>query len=149
MKADDAIGIGVGQRPEQYAADDAEDRRGGADAKPERQDGDNGEGLGPEEQAYAVAHVAKEVFEECRPVLVARPLLEVLDPTEFDERLPARFVGAHAGAQVLLDLLIDVEADLLVEPALQLTAVPQPAPQFAHVFPRGRLGSVQNQVDGP
>ena len=34
----DAVGLGVGQRPQQHAVDDAEDRGVGADAEAERQD---------------------------------------------------------------------------------------------------------------
>ena len=148
MEPDDPIGIGVGQRTEQHAVDDAEDRRCGADAETERQDRNNGEGLGPEKQAHAVTHIAKKVFEERRPVLVPRAFLEILDATEPDKRLPSRFVRGHSGAPVLLGLLIDVKADLLVESTLALPSVPQTAPQFAHVFPRSPLRCVQNQVDG-
>ncbi len=79
MEPDDPIGIGVGQRPEQHAEDDAEDRRGGADAEPERQDGDNREGLGPKEQAHAVPHVAKKVFEQGWSIFAGARFLEVSD----------------------------------------------------------------------
>ena len=40
---DDAIGIAIRQRLEHHAADDAQGRRGGADAKRERQNRGNGE----------------------------------------------------------------------------------------------------------
>ena len=43
-------------------------------------------------------------------------------PPNLTQRLAARLVGAHAGAAVLLGLLIDVEANLFVEPALERVA---------------------------
>ena len=51
-------GFGIGKRAQQDAVDDAEDGRGGADAEPERQDGDDGEPLGANEEADAVADIA-------------------------------------------------------------------------------------------
>ena len=148
MQPDDPIGIGIGEGPKEHAVDDAEDGCGGANAEAERQNRHHRVRLGAEEEPHPIAQVAEKVLEERGPILVARLLLEVFDSAELDERLAARFVRRHSGVTVLLGLLVDVKADLFVEPALLLPAVPQPPPQFAHV-PLGRpLRSFENQVDG-
>ena len=61
---DERVGIGIGQRFDEHAVDDAEDRRGGADAERERQDGRGGEaGLLPQ-HARRVAKVLPEIGEQ-------------------------------------------------------------------------------------
>ena len=98
---DDPIGIRVGKRPQQHAVDDAEDRRGGADAEAEREDGDEGEALGPDEHADAVAQVAAGSPRAAPGGYSSRVLLlEVLDAAEPDERLASRFLGRQARARM-------------------------------------------------
>ena len=128
----DVLGLWIGQRPQQDAIDDAEDGGGGANPEPERQDGDDSEPGGAKEDADAVAHIAQEVFEQRRAVLVARLLLEIFDAAEFEIRVAARVLGRHAGREVLGRLLVDVKADFFVEPALAAAPVPETLPEFPH-----------------
>ena len=115
----DAIGITVGQRLEHYRADDAEDRRGGADAHRERQQGGDGEAGRARQQTEGVAEVTHRIFEQRESDFVARALGGAGDAPESDERLTPCFLRAHAGAPKLLDLLIDVEGELFIETPLE------------------------------
>ena len=47
---DEAVGVAVDQRPQQHAADDAEDRRVGADPQRQRDDDGDGQALGSGER---------------------------------------------------------------------------------------------------
>ena len=71
------------------------------------------------QRAQAVADVAREILDGGGTELVARPLTHLFHATESDQCLPLRFVLRHAGAQVLLGLLLDMEADLVIEPVLE------------------------------
>ena len=119
----DSRGVLVRQRLEHHRADDAEDRRGGADAEGERGEGRGGKGRRAPQRAEAVSKIAHRVLEERRPDLVARALLRAFEPAEPDKRLAARLVGAHPGAAILLGLMIEVEPNLLVETALERVAL--------------------------
>src|SRR5262249_20852788 len=59
------------------------------------------------------------ILDEGRTKLVACGFLDPLDAAELQVRLPARFLRRHAGAQALVHLLLDVEADLFVETAFE------------------------------
>jgi hypothetical protein len=61
---DDAIDVGVGERPQHHAVEHAENRSVGADPERERRDGDGGVGRGLEQQAYRVPHVGGEALHE-------------------------------------------------------------------------------------
>ena len=52
------------QRPQQHGVDDAEDRRVGADAEREREDGDGGKARAAKERACPVAEILPEGFEQ-------------------------------------------------------------------------------------
>ena len=77
----------------------------------------------PAERTQPIADVARENFETDRAEHVAGPFAHGFDATESDQRLPSRFIWRHAGASVLLRLLLDVEANLVVEPVLDLLPV--------------------------
>ena len=62
---DDAIGLAVGQRLQHDGPDDAEDRRGGADAERQRQQGPGSEARRPPQHADAVAEITCRVLEHC------------------------------------------------------------------------------------
>ena len=61
---DQPIFVAIDERPEKHAADDAEDRRVGADAERECEDDGGGEALDPEKRADGEANVAAQRF--CR-----------------------------------------------------------------------------------
>jgi hypothetical protein len=68
-----------------------------------------------------VTDVAREVLDEGGAELVPRTLSHVFHAAESDQGLAPRFVRCHAHAPVLLHLL-DMEADLVVEPVLEFPA---------------------------
>src|SRR6185369_16526419 len=78
------------QPSEQHRVDDAEQRRVGADAERERDDGDGGEARRLAHHAQAVAHVLRELLDEADAARVARLLLELLDAAEAAQRGRAR-----------------------------------------------------------
>ena len=59
---DDAIGVAIGEGLEDHAAHDGEDRRGGANAERQCEDGRDGKAWGPEKRANREAEVLKEGF---------------------------------------------------------------------------------------
>jgi hypothetical protein len=124
-----AVGFGIRERAQEHAVDDAENRRVGADADRQREDRHRGEAGMTAQRAQAVADVAREMLDGAGAELVPRSLAHLLYPAEPDHRLPPRFVRRHAGAAVLLGLLLDVEADLVVEPVLD------PAPEDQRTQP--------------
>jgi len=64
VQPDDSVCTGIGQGTQQYAVDHAEDRRGGPDAEPERQDREDGKRPGAASKPHAVARVAEKVVEQ-------------------------------------------------------------------------------------
>jgi hypothetical protein len=65
--------------------------------------------------------------------LVTRRLSDLLDAAESDQRLPPRLVRRHPDAPVLFGLLLDMEADLVIEPVVQLPSAgerPNPSPDI-------------------
>ena len=108
-----------GQRLDQDAAHDREDGRGRTDAKRERESRDEREDGRAPQRTHAVAHVEQRILEERGTELVARVRLGPLQAAELDVRLPARFLWRHAGAQVLVDLPLEVKANFFVETAFE------------------------------
>ena len=75
------------------------------------------------QRAQAVADVAQRVFEQRGPELVARALLDALHAAERARSACRRASsGVMPARDVLLGLLLDVEANLLVETALERVA---------------------------
>ena len=105
------------------------------------------------QRAQAVADVAREMLDGGGAELVARLLAHLFHAAESDQRLPPRFVRCHAGAPVLLDLLLDMEADLVVEPVLELPPADQrtePPPRVSertHQSLSAHGRDVENEVD--
>src|SRR6185369_14010849 len=97
------------------------------------------------QRPQAVADIAGEALDRGNRELVVRPLTRLFHAAEPDERAPPGFVRRHAGAQVLLGLLLDMKADLVVEAFFELPPPPQvsqcahKAPQLTRVTSRTRL----------
>ena len=122
VDVDERLGLHERGVAEEHRVDDAEDRCVGADADRERQHGHRREARMAAQRAQAVADVAREILDWGGTELVPRPLAHLFHAAESDQRLSPRFVRCHAGAAVLLDLLLDMEADLVVEPVLEFPA---------------------------
>jgi hypothetical protein len=67
-------GIAVGERTEEHAIGEREDRRVDADPEREREDGDEGEAAIAPQQAERVAEIAREGFERGSGCRKAQPI---------------------------------------------------------------------------
>jgi hypothetical protein len=106
----------IGEGTEDHGVDQAEHGGIGANAEPEREHDRRRESGRPGQPARAVADVAAQPAQPGPPPLVARPVLRGLHAAEAQQRLAPRLGGRNALADEALDLLVDVEADLFVEP---------------------------------
>ncbi len=128
------IRLGIRERTQQDPVHDTEHRRGSADTKAQRDDGDGSKRFRAAEDSQAVTEVANEVLEKGRAKFVSRLFLHVLDASKLHVRVSAGFSGIHPGAEVLLGLLIDMEPNLLVQSVFDVTAAddrPPTAQKFA------------------
>src|SRR5947209_8141588 len=114
-EGDQPVGLGQGQRAQQYRIDHAEDRRARPDTQPERQPRDGGKDGILAQHPRAVAQVLPEVFEEPYPPGVTAILSRLLNTAEITQRRQARLFRAHARADVYLDLALQVVTQLLIE----------------------------------
>ena len=119
LEAHELVSVRIGERLDQHRIDDAEDRRRRANPQREGDESRRGEARRPPQRADDVPQVAKKVVEGHRAELIARALSRPIDRAELEERLPPRLVGRQAGATILLGLLIEMKADLFVEPAFE------------------------------
>ena len=113
------LGLAVGQRPQQHAVHDAEDRGVRPDPERERQYDGHGEGRRLPQAAQAVADVLHQALERPSAPGVAHPLLRLIHSAEAHARGAARVLFAHAGLPVLLGLQLEVHPQLGVELALE------------------------------
>ena len=87
MQLDEPFAVLVGQRPQQHAIDDAENRRVGADPERHRDDDHERETGIAAQAANAVTDVLGGDFDEARQPLVAHVVFDALDPAEQPQRL--------------------------------------------------------------
>src|SRR5262245_8773506 len=100
----------MGERLEENAANDTEDRGVGANAERQCEHDDGGEGRAVPERANRESHVGRELLEPTRPALIARLFLVVFDATELAERCRPRSAQRHAASDVRSSLALDVVA---------------------------------------
>ena len=90
------------------------------------------------QHAQGVRDVANESFEHWQPAAVAPGLSGRADAAELHQRLPPRLFGAHAGANAIFDVQLDVGLDLRLEFLFVLRAAKhalqtqRPRPQRSH-----------------
>ena len=146
---DDAVGIRVGQRIEQDGVDDAE--HGGVRADPERhhENANQRRATIPAQGPYGVAGILQRGFEQGNAAAIAIGLFHGFDATQLDERASARLVERHAGAQIVVDVKLDVTLELVFE----VTIVGRPAeqspepPQYRSDLPHGALPGKNGVID--
>ncbi len=113
---DDAIGIGVRQRPDQDGVDRGEDRRVGADAEGQRRDRDRGEARRLSQQAKAVAQIGEKgvhgaVGRRARAeAFTCRGLLRLV--------LEFAILGRPVAAQRRVEHLLELRARLRLAPVV-------------------------------
>ena len=104
-----------GQRAQQEAVDDAEERGVDADAERQRQYGDAGESRRPPERSEGMTDVLPDAFKPRLPSLVANG---VFDRFEAADRAPCRLervFGRHSLAKMLLDEGIEITTQFVVQ----------------------------------
>src|SRR5262249_62177011 len=87
------------------------------------------------QRARAVTKILQRVLDERDAELVSGTFSDLLHAPEPQEGSPASLVRRHAGSQVLLDLLIEVKADLFIEASFEGVATgqrSQPVPELSH-----------------
>ncbi len=109
----ETAGVPVGQRLEDDAVDDGEDRGGRADTEREGEDGDRGEAGALPQQPEPVAEVLEDVLEPRQAAPLADLLLDALDMAETPRGRIVRLAGWHAGGEVGLGLKVEVMPHLL------------------------------------
>ena len=109
-----AVGLGIGQRAQQHALDQAVDDRARREAEREREHRRRREGGIAPEAARGVAQVLHDLFDGGEAALVAPLFFSGLE-RELVFRPAGRFLGVEAGALVLARELGEMEAQLLVE----------------------------------
>jgi hypothetical protein len=102
------IRVAEGQRAEKYGVDDGENRGVCANAQGHGGDGDGCETRILSQHAEREAEVLRELVEEGKTALIAMGFFCRLDAAKFDERLAARFGGAEAAAEIVLDVELQV-----------------------------------------
>src|SRR5690606_36876736 len=124
--------------PEQEPVDDREHRRVGADAEREGADHGDGEAGARADAAPGIAKVLPGDLEPGDAPARAAFFLHPLDAPEGEPRLAPGFPGRRARRDQLLRLPLEVEADFLVELAIDVVGpedraepVPQLAPEVA------------------
>src|SRR5262245_42548233 len=115
LQAHERVGVAKRQRLDQDRSDDGEDGGGRADAEREGQHRDQREDGRSPQRTNGVAKVEQRIQKERRTELIARALFELVHAAELDVRLPPRLIRRHAGAQVLVRLLLDVKSDFFIE----------------------------------
>jgi hypothetical protein len=131
---DQALGLRIGERPQQDGGDQAEHHGVAADAQGERQDRHGGEAGLAQEHAAGVADVLPERLQGREAPDVAAGLLGGGPAPEAADRRLARRHGVHPSGRVLRLAHREVEAQLVVEVLLQA-----PAPEQGRETPPGRV----------
>ena len=96
-----------------------------------------------------VAGVLQRGFEQRNAAAIAIGLFHGLDATQLDERASARLVERHAGAQIVVDVKLDVTLELVFE----VTIVGRPAeqspepPQYRSDLPHSALPGKDGVTD--
>ena len=122
----EAIGLGIGQRPEHQRVDQREDRRVRADAERQGEDGRGGVGRAAAERPQGVGEVAAEQIEGRKSPLVAVLFLHLIDAAEAPARREPRGRRIHAVSDEALRLHLEVEPHLLVQDAIEPVLPKQP-----------------------
>jgi hypothetical protein len=129
--AHDAVGIGVGKRPQHHAVDHAEDGAVRADGQRQREHNHDCKAGTLSQGAQRVSQVAPEGFDVIRTSHIAAFLLNLRYATQLAERCAAGFGGQHARGEILFQLPFEMKAQFLVEIFLHAAA----ARQGAHLHP--------------
>ena len=127
---DDSVRIRVGQRVEHHGMHDAEHRCVRADRERHDEDAEPGRAAGPAQRPDGVAQVLQSGLEQRDAAAIAVGFLYGLEATECDEGLATGLAGRHPGAQVVVDLQLQMALELVAELLIAPSLVERP--QEAH-----------------
>ena len=120
-------GIGIWERFDQGGVHEGEDRDARAQAQAEHQDRRHGEAGILDELPDGEADVLRQVLDEGHSAALAVVLPGRFQAAQFQDRIPPRRLGRHAGPHVVLDVHLQVAFQLLRKRAIPLIAPEQPA----------------------
>src|SRR5579864_805499 len=112
---DDAVRLGVRQRPQQDRVDDGEDRRVSADAQRERQDRHRGEAGTLPQYPHCIKKILKEILDAIHPSPIAAFLFPLFESIHGAESGMARLLGAQALGDMFLNLSLQVIPQFLIQ----------------------------------
>lgn len=117
--------IRIGEGAKQSAVHYRENRGVSADAEGQREDGDDGEAGAAAQLAQAEADVLEQSFCEVHAAGFAAGFFHLIEAAEFEARAAHGFLAREAGLDVMIHLLIKMEAQFVIEIILESAAVNQ------------------------
>src|SRR5258707_906803 len=124
---DEVARVFVGKGLEESVVHHAKNRRGCADPKGQRENGDKREAAIPCEASKGDAKVTGKNFHVIFPVGFAALFLEAFEASKFEGGAAACFAGGQAGGDVVSDLLLEVALEFGVEAPFGQRLVPKTA----------------------
>src|SRR6266566_6479347 len=115
--------VRYGQRLQHHRINECENRRGGADAEGESEDGNGGEAGVLAERACAKANVLPEGFERGESPQLAAPLSGKRGVAQLAARGVTRFIGVDAFGAILFFPLGEMKGQLVFQVAVELAAM--------------------------
>jgi hypothetical protein len=125
-----------GQRTQHDGVDNGEDRRIGADAQGEREDGDRGEGRRVAQGAGGVAQIAPQVLGGGFPADVAGVVFQRGETAHLGSGGARGLFTRQTGLHLLLDRRLEVPAQLGIELAVPFAAAEQRTQAAGQTFHR-------------
>ncbi len=118
-EAHQPLRLAVRKRIQEHTVHDAEDRRARSDAEREnRQRGERQAGA-PAERSNRKPEILRQCFDSGKRFHVTALLFDLLHAAKLAQSGGTGLLGSHPGRQVLLNLAIDMEAQLFVEFAIE------------------------------
>ena len=108
-------GLTIGQRAQENSVYETEDRGVGADAYRQRQHRHHREAGIFQEHPTSKSQVLEQGFKKGKPALGPIVFLSLFNAPQLHERLPPRFGSAHARAQIVLDVHLEMALHLCGE----------------------------------
>jgi hypothetical protein len=139
-------GVGIRQRREQHAFEQAEDRHGGADPDRQRQQRDEAEAGILAEHPDRVGGVLAQLVEPRQAALIPERFRRRVDAAEPGAGPPARFIGRRAAIALQFFLHLEMERQLVVQLGVTASAADRseeardPRDQARIVIPPTRAG---------
>jgi hypothetical protein len=112
--------IADGRGVENETGDHSEDGSVGTDAESESENGDRGEDWFAAKKTGRETEIAEKRFEEGERAVIADGFFGLLEAAEFEEGVPARFVGGHAFTQVVVNVECEVRGEFVLHLSIEL-----------------------------